>query len=601
MSKIETEVKRIYYKNNVKKAHRSSLACALICYFPAILSLLLFLFLIQPSNIGAANKLWCVQADPLAKIFSEQQNLVEVVDTPDVARGAHADFQFVLHAGEDSLSEVSLSILPFSSSSVVGIELDSIRTGFVGYVGVGKLAPETFPGVVMPKSHLFPDPILELSKTGVSKNRSQPIWVSVYVPYGTPKGLYTTVLTVSGKQRGRVFTFRKKLVLRVYNVDMPKQELEVANWFSMDSFKKSYDNGWKYAAHNSQEWFNLLKETARKLRESHNTSVVISPLQWTNISKIGSTYHFDFTLFDRLVNLFREAGVMTTLEGGFIAQREGGWESNFVVQVPEANTAANEYKYSLKPITDREASAFYKQFMPAFYRHVIGTFPGLTYYQHIADEVIDANADSYMQIAKYIKKVCPQIRLIETTATPRVGSTVDVLVPELDHYHDDYESYRKLQNSGHQIWFYTCYLPQGRYANRFIEQPLLLTRLLHWINFKYGATGYLHWGFNRWVGNPYKETIQDQGGGVILVGGDSWIVYPSKTNRIYGSIRLDAMRDGIEDYALLQALSKKNKTIAYNLCNSIVKDWTSYQLDTRQFKQAHKELLVALEDINVTK
>ena len=100
----------------------------------------------------------------------------------------------------------------------------------------------------------------------------------------------------------------------------------------------------------------------------------------------------------------------------------------------------------------------------------------------------------------------------------------------------DMTSIAKDKNRETKTWFYTCLAPQGDFANRFLEQPLIKTRLIHWLNFKYGATGYLHWGFNQWfTGNdPYKETTRmNEEGGNTLPGGDSWIVYPNN-GKLYG-------------------------------------------------------------------
>ena len=53
--------------------------------------------------------------------------------------------------------------------------------------------------------------------------------------------------------------------------------------------------------------------------------------------------------------------------------------------------------------------------------------------------------------------------------------------------------------------------------------------------------------------------------GNTLPGGDSWIVYP-KNGKLYSSIRLEAMRDGIADYTLLQMLAQKEPDLAKELC-----------------------------------
>ena len=105
--------------------------------------------------------------------------------------------------------------------------------------------------------------------------------------------------------------------------------------------------------------------------------------------------------------------------------------------------------------------------------------------------------------------------------------------------------------------FIPAWHPQDEYANRFIEQPLIKTRLLHWINFRFGATGYLHWGWDFWSDNCLEETagiIPEAGN--IMPGGDAFITYPGN-GKILSSIRLEAMRDGIVDYELLKMLEQR--------------------------------------------
>lgn len=94
--------------------------------------------------------------------------------------------------------------------------------------------------------------------------------------------------------------------------------------------------------------------------------------------------------------------------------------------------------------------------------------------------------------------------------------------------------------------------PRGNFANRYVTLPLIKTRLLHWINYKYDSPGYLHWGFNAWGanGDPFGDVSAPAND---WPGGDSHIVYPGY-RKLYPSIRLAAMRDGIRDYDLLKWL-----------------------------------------------
>ncbi len=132
--------------------------------------------------------------------------------------------------------------------------------------------------------------------------------------------------------------------------------------------------------------------------------------------------------------------------------------------------------------------------------------------------------------------------------------------------------------------------PQGEFANRFIEQPLWKTRILHWINYQYGLTGYLHWGYNCWNSNPFKETAVDFGG---LPAGDSWIVYPGMDGPL-DSIRFEAMRDGIADYELLSMLGESDPNGAKALTSRRIQAIDKYNCDVKSFRQTRRELLEKL-------
>jgi hypothetical protein len=150
-------------------------------------------------------------------------------------------------------------------------------------------------------------------------------------------------------------------------------------------------------------------------------------------------------------------------------------------------------------------------------------------------------------------------------------------------------------DSGKEVWFYVCWLPQGEYANRFIELPLIKTRLLHWINYKYGLNGYQHWAYNAWptdgdVMNPNRVGVKGE-----LPTGDAWIVYPKKDGFL-SSIRLEAMRDGIVDYELLKMLSAKNDRLSRRISSSIVQGFDAYETDIVKFRKCRTELLQALSN-----
>jgi hypothetical protein len=163
--------------------------------------------------------------------------------------------------------------------------------------------------------------------------------------------------------------------------------------------------------------------------------------------------------------------------------------------------------------------------------------------------------------------------------------------------HIDYDFYKERAEQGDEIWFYTCLNPKGEYANRFIELPLIKTRILHWINYRYNIPGYLHWGFNFWRGgDPFDETTAIQlESGTILPGGDAWICYPGD-GKILSSIRLEAMRDGIVDYELLCMLGEKLPDEAAELARQVVYRFDYYDINIESLKEKRVKILELLSE-----
>jgi len=59
------------------------------------------------------------------------------------------------------------------------------------------------------------------------------------------------------------------------------------------------------------------------------------------------------------------------------------------------------------------------------------------------------------------------------------------------------------------------------------------------------------------------------------------------------SIRIEATREGIEDYELLHALGARNPEQASRLARKVMPAFTGYVRDARSFRKVYAELLAA--------
>lgn len=80
------------------------------------------------------------------------------------------------------------------------------------------------------------------------------------------------------------------------------------------------------------------------------------------------------------------------------------------------------------------------------------------------------------------------------------------------------------------------------------------SRAVFWMGAFYQLSGFLHWGFNYYIGSDIWHSACCPHKGALLPAGDAHIVYPGKNGPLR-SMRFEAQRSGAEDYELLiQAL-----------------------------------------------
>ena len=145
---------------------------------------------------------------------------------------------------------------------------------------------------------------------------------------------------------------------------------------------------------------------------------------------------------------------------------------------------------------------------------------------------------------------------------------VDTWCPEFHYYDAEYS--RANYDSQKEKWWYGCIDPKAPYSTYHIEDTLLSARLEPWMKAEYDVVGSLYWAttvYAEWNGSRYED-IEDYYSGSASrfprVNGDGWLLYPGAKYGIDGplpSLRLEAIRDGLEEYELLLALKNNYKNL----------------------------------------
>ena len=111
---------------------------------------------------------------------------------------------------------------------------------------------------------------------------------------------------------------------------------------------------------------------------------------------------------------------------------------------------------------------------------------------------------------------------------------------------------------GRETWWYNCNTPSYPYVSYHLDDTLTSAVMVGWMMADYDLTGDLYWAVNYHYAeganleDPYSTAHRGSG-----ANGDGFLVYPGKTYGLdepVASIRLDAIRDGREDYELIKIL-----------------------------------------------
>lgn len=501
--------------------------------------------------------------------------------------------QFVVIARNDLKSVyVSVSDLKNTATEHV-IPARNIETNFVGSIPLADNAGNQPHNAVVRKAPAsFPDYLMAEKQIDINKGKYQAVWVTVIVPEDASAGNYSGKITVKSNNAEQSLT----LNLEVYPLTMPqKRNLKVTEWYSTGNFEKFHGIKEEY----SVEWFEMLEKYAENM-VAHRQNIFRVPANSIIIRKsVTGELQFDFSRFDQIARVFWNTGKMDYLETGELAT------------FGEERFASTEVKFKDFRVLDSNGNSIIMSgeevipyFLPSLENHLRqkGWLDKTLF--HVKDEPSHHNAVEWIKISKTIHQYAPDLKRIDALCTSFVLDDIEIAVPKLDALDAGYSVFKKWQEKGNELWFYTVGIFQGSmYPNKTIDMPVIGSRILHWLNYKYDAPGYLHWGWNQWVDNPYSDTGQHTG--------DGYHVYPEKDG-VLNSIRWEQMRNGIQDYECFKMYEDKIKILKDSLgsrfswinptqrskeiASRVVADLVRHSSDPEVLYQAKRDLLNELVD-----
>ncbi|MFC7623552.1 glycoside hydrolase domain-containing protein [Microlunatus sp. GCM10028923] len=526
------------------------------------------------------------------------------------ARNEYESAQVVLRSNTAlTISGVTFSDLSAGRGGGM-IKSDQLRYRFVAYEDTSTVQPNPFfpdrvGNQLYPKSAV-PDPISNETSVRVQANETQPILITSHVPTGTRPGAYHGKAMINTSLGQRIVPIRVDVgsatVPELEDASFVNYHWAMTNGFTWDGLKwqgegsEPYDVGKYYYGVEtySDDWFALMDEFAARMAEYRTNMTwvrtdLLLQATGTDLSEFtsGIPDDLDWSLFDRYVQTFKDRGFTSFANQHLI---------HLLNKMPANEKPTADWNTKLPdelPVTDR----FLRNYLTALSEHLAAKgwteAGGVTWYQHILDEPItDDSRNWWTYVAREIKQLNAdnggELRIMDadpesTLLDDRSKPYVDTWAPMTPTFEEHKADYQAEQAAGRDLWVYTCEVNTPPWLNRFWTQPTLTGRLLYWNLQRQGVQGHLHWAWNAWYVGPWS--------------GDSYIVYPDRERRTFKStVRLEAQRDGIEDYELLAQLTKTRPELARQLVDVALSpdDPRRYTLDPSYLSTLHDYLVRAV-------
>lgn len=496
-------------------------------------------------------------------------------------KGERVSAQLVITSPEP-LDSVQVEMSALQNRRHALLDDARVMRGFVRYVmtdGLNKDGKGTCglrPDLSQFDSTLVADPIDPLTaQLSMQARTTQGYWVRVWIPQEAAAGLYTSELTV--KNGSRVLG-SLKLEVEVQRRTLPAP----SQWaFHLDLWQNPFAVA-RY--HRVPLWsrahFDLLEKELQSYADAGGKVITTSIMHhpWggqtydpfesmiTWMKRVDGTWYFDYTIFDKWVELMMKVGV--TQEIGCYSMIP--WKLSFQY-FDQATHSLKEMK--MKP-EDPAYADFWLTMLKDFARHLKAK--GWFDITHIAmDERPKKDMDRAFAI---IHEADPDFKV----------SLAGALHEELSDQLDDYsialadkfseETKRARRAANKKTTFYTCCTES--HPNTYTFSHPAEAAWIGWYAAKEHLDGYLRWALNSWTIEPLLDSRFLAWGA-----GDTYLVYPGARS----SIRFENLVAGIQAYEKIRILKadwqKEGNKSALKQLDKILREFDEKQLERQSARQ----------------
>ena len=454
---------------------------------------------------------------PAEKVFLEPNKFQGTAgDTVEIslARNEYESKQLVLYAKKE-LNGVTIEksdLVANINGNDIRIDKKNIKCYVVGYVKTQK------PDYAVSYVGWWPDPLEEKKSFDVKANSLQPIWVEVYAPSSVPAGDYTSDIRINlpgGESR------TVKLKVKVWDFELSKEtHLKTAFDFYSGRMKKMYPKVPEESDENYQARMSEMEEKYYIDMIRHRIMPIFN-------------FPVDSGFFARDLKPYLHNG----LSAFAIGQYGGSFDNNWPKDPQKLNELIPVYRDYAKIL--KAGNLIDKAYLYTYDEPKYG------------DPHVDEVTKMIHQADPDLKNMVCMSSLSNPDNYPGWGNDIDIWCIRNVMFNAKMADVYK--NKGKDIWIYVSG-PEPPYPTLVIDYPALAYRIVPWQCWKYGIKGYLYWCVDFWNENPWQNTMNTKWG----QNGNGLLYYPGENGPVT-SIRLEATRDGMEDYEYLYLLDQKIK------------------------------------------
>lgn len=457
----------------------------------------------------------------------------------------------------------------------------NIESEIKDYVKVRKV--ELVP-VVRPKSadsdefYLESEPCILPDLLRVPQNGQIPVipgyhrslWIDVEIPENAKAGEYEIFFSISGFFKEEKLSAKASVTVEIIDAVIPKLPVCHTEWFYADCLADYYG-----VEPMSVRFFEIC-ENFIKTAVKRNINTILMPvftpaldtevgLERTTVQLVDVTVlkdggdAFGFDNLRRFVKICKDAGVAKYEVSHLFTQ----WGCKCAPKIVGKKNGKLQKLFGWENgSSSPEYTGFLKSFLPKLKEELISLGIYADTFFHISDEPRKAHREDYKKANATVRSLLPDAIFLDALSDVEFykEGLIDIPACGANKLKPFFEA--KVEN----LWTYYCCTQVKASPNRFIAMPSSRNRVLGFLIYKYGITGFLHWGYNFYNCmlslhhiNPY-ETVDAEGG---VPAGDPFLVYPGKDGRPEESIRLMILSKGFDDIralSLLESLSSREET-----------------------------------------